>query len=315
MVSLLLELFIWALGGTEVADPVRDLFLYVPEAVLRRQAHRLGLRVVGLHKSQMVTELARVIPPDELEKLLDEHRYAGRGTIHWFRPTLQGEPQTLSPNELKSRLARACEADPFVRDLRPPLSERPQVVNAKVLSPTKIIIQFAHEELRTRLIEYEIREEPETVFSRMVVRVGSIYFECRANRDKSLAMAMDMSEVFGFDDAGALILDDQMIGQLIDALQGVLISAKHKHQAGDYDTTEVVVSPQVGDLRLSSQYLGGLASEPGRRKRVSFPFPPGSAQRITVEIYTRTGTLWFRSYVNEQVIDYVFSKVRDIARI
>lgn len=296
-----------------MANQVRDLYLYVPERILIDFCKSHEISTTGVRKLQLAEQLVKVINAAELEQFLDIHRYAGMGSVVWFQPTRNGEPIDLNSEELVTSLRKYCGADPFAEDLRPRLERRPKVINAKLLSGNKLMIQMAHLEMRPRLSGFEIQEVEETDFSRLIIRKGSLFFEARARREKALQMAEDISSAIRCTDSGQIIFNDAEMNELITYLDASVIAAKHKHVSGDFDTTEVVVSPELGDLQASSQYTSSLNALESRRKRIQFDCTfNGDVIRVRAIFYPRTGNLVFRSYVDERVLDYVFEGVKQI---
>ncbi len=292
---------------------IRDLFLYVPEPVLRNLCKEHGIKTSGLKKLQLAEQLVKGIETQEYESILDQHRYAGRGSVVWFRPTRNGDTFTISDTELRNHIRNYCNGDPFENDLTPELDRHPKIISSRFLHNDKIIILMAHIELWPRIVGFEVQETEETVFSRLIIRQGSLFFEARASQYKAVLMAEDIAAALDCTDIGQITLGDDGMNTLIDRLGASTIAAKHKHNSGDYDTTEVVVNPQIGDLRDSSQYSNELSGLEGRRKRVSFDCTFGSeVVAVRAELYPRTGNIVFRSYVDERVLDYVFETVRQI---
>ncbi|MFC2010773.1 hypothetical protein ACFLUR_00575 [Chloroflexota bacterium] len=296
-----------------MADQLRDLFLYVPDPILTGLARTHGIKTAGLRKLQLAQQLAKAINSTELEQLLDAYRYGGRGSVIWFRPTMNGEPITLSNAQVREKLRVYCSGDPFGEDLKPELERRPKVVNAKLLASDKVLVQMAYLEVRPRAVGFELKEEEETAFSRLVIRKGSLFFEVRAGRDKAVQMAGDIATAVGCEDKGQIVFNDSEMNNIIAGLGASVIAAKHKHPSGDFDTTEVVVSPELGDLQASSEYTLGLGILEGRRKRVQFTCTFGSdIISVRAELYPKTGNVVFRSYIDERVLDYVFERVKQV---
>ena len=54
----------------------------------------------------------------------------------------------------------ACDGNLFTNDIRPILEEHPKIVTAKWLSSGKLMIQMAHLQLSTRIIDFTLRSVP-----------------------------------------------------------------------------------------------------------------------------------------------------------
>jgi hypothetical protein len=298
-------------GGIDniMADDVRDMYLYIPDKKVTELAKKFGVSL-DLHKAGMSRELVRLMPPQELKKSLNEYRSAAKGAVHLYE--IKWEKQLkLTKQDVCELITKAYGPNIFKEERHPKLSEKPQVINAIVLEENKIMLQLAYLETLTRLVQYELIDEDQIVFPRMIIRLNSLYVEAHAGKSKSDQMVKEMVNILGAEREEHLSITNDVIEGFIEALEGKLILAKHKNTVGDYDTTEVLVSPAIGDLRLSEEYNTRLAHEPVRKKRIVFKLDPAS-DRVIIDFFPQAGTIWFRSYAEKRVVDYVFSQIAAI---
>jgi hypothetical protein len=294
-------------------DQTRNLFLYVPEPILRSICRGKKISIIKLRKLGIVQKMITEINSEEISKLIELYRYGGRGSVSWFIPTKNGKNVNITEEQIIDKVNKYCGNNPFEEELRPELDSHPKIISGKRLPDGKILIQMAHQEIRPQIFGFDITEEEQTKFSQFLIRRGSLFFEARTSRTKATEIADDIAQALGYDDSGQIKLSDVELKNLITELNAITISAKHKHPSGDFDTTEVVVSPQIHDLETSAAYLNGLAKLEGRRKRLGFDFKTDEGTiNVKIEVYPKYGVVVFRSYVNERIIDYVFQAIKKV---
>lgn len=295
-------------------DLVQEIYATIPLNVLKSICREINISVSGKNKIDIARILVESLGSSKALRVLDEFRYAGRRAVSWFKVSSHHADNLFTVKTIREKLIASCGENPFSEMLKPKLSDEPKIVFAKVFSKEKVLCQFAHIEKRMLIIDYEFKEVDETVFISSCIRLSSLFFEFRISSERAKKIAPLLSKYLTLTMPTKIELTDTELNQLIDKLYGRLVIIKKKHLSGDFDTTEVVAAPRVRDLRNSNQFKqDGYSGLPTRKEVILFPFTfQGTTEDIKVQVNPVTGSFWFRSYVREQVIDYVFSKVKEV---
>lgn len=294
-----------------MSNLVRELNENLSLSVLNKIAKEHNISVFGMKKSDIAKAVVDSLP-EKVRQLLDDFRYAGRTAVSWFKVFPPEVGGLGSVQKLRKTLIAFCGNNPFKQMLKPKLTSKPVIVFGKIFSKQKMMCQFAHLETREAIINYEPKEVEETVFTYSFIRLPS-FFEIRASSVRAKRIAQLFGDCFDVPELKTIELDDGKLNDLIAKLKGELVVSKKKHTSGDFDTTEVVAAPNL-DLKKSRQFKTRYSKLPSRRQVILFDFKEKKKKikNIKMQINPTTGSFLFRSDVPEQVIDYVFSKIRNI---
>ena len=128
------------------------------------------------------------IPQDKLEELAADWLYAGQTSTTWV---LFGDGSSLEAEQVKKVLREQRGKDPFTEDARPSqVTPVPQLVDARQLSESKIVLTFA---VRSRLTTVLHNFEPVDVMSDeffvAVLRLDQGVLEIRASHERAKLLA------------------------------------------------------------------------------------------------------------------------------
>lgn len=262
---------------------------------------------------------------EDVNELLIKYRYAGRGSVSWSIPTNihtddneSGEEIRLTKEDIERLIISNTNSNPFNADIRPLIDVKPALNRSRWLRDDLLNLEFVYAD-RTQMVEenYEIKEIKPTRRASILIRIlgSSFIFESRANFNKALllhGMASDMLNV----DSEILNFDYNDVESLKMILNAQKKAARHKMLAGDFDTVEVTASPIVQDLDDSEEYKTYFDGDELRKARYRFKYVSNTGAQTDVTMYiSHKGSIWFMSDVPEEVIEYVFSGIREVKRI
>jgi len=291
------------------------LYSGTPLDVLKDICRRNKIKFSGKNKLELANAIVENMNNPAVVQEVDEIIYAGRRAVSWFVIDDTKNRQKTTANIVKKTLERKLNPSLFKTVLNPTLTEKPQIILSKVYSKNKIMCLFAHSEIRPAYIDYEVKELKYTMYTSSFIRISSMCFEIRTNPFEAMSIAEHLCMLLDSGPAECITLTENDLDQFINKINGHLHAVKKKHTSGDYDTTEIVAAPTTPDLRNSQQFLkNGLSKLPTRNEVISFPFRYNDSDEvlITISVNPVTGSFWFRSYVREQVIDYIFNSLKQI---
>ncbi|RKX91686.1 MAG: hypothetical protein DRP84_11225 [Spirochaetes bacterium] len=293
--------------------PLRELHFFI--------ANKTGEEPRGyITKEALITkieELANKNPEiiQDVKELLIRYMFAGKGSVSWSIPS---ETIEFSKEDIENLIVKKSEGNPFVEELRPPITSKPALNKAFWLRDNLLKLEFVYAD-RTYFIEenYEIREIRPTKRAAILIRLLNTLFviESRASFAKSVHLHKMVADILDID-TYILEFTDEEIENIKTCLNARKKAARHKRLAGDFDVVEVSAAPTIDDLDESDEYQNLLSGDELKKARYKFTYALAEGRSLDVTIYiSKRGSIWFVSEVPEEVIDYVFSCVRKIKGI
>lgn len=96
----------------------------------------------------------------------------------------------------------------------------------------------------------------------------------------------------------------QRLGAVLDTYRG------RSSAQSDIDTLQLAKSPECPDLSASAEFQE--LSDGYEPASVDFVFAHPQAGNVRLRVSTVNGSIWFRTAVTEDIIDYVFDVVRQV---
>lgn len=302
---------------------LKEILMNVPVDVIRFFAEKNELLVNGQNKDEMVESLVHSASKSdklqELESIASEYRFAGRTAIDWY---VCLEPNIMQLGEVEERIVERFSTDAFTYGrLRPPLSKDPKLIFANIdRDRNQILLMFAYNgPMRRILVNYEPRVDYPTFFDYAVLKFNPFTIEVRANFNMSKRIKNVILSILGLKEdifKRLEIIGDDNTEKLRQRLDAYVQLARHQGIIGDYDWIEVLADAESGDLSNSEHYQREIAIAPSKRKILTFDhtYSFGLTERVTLEINTEEGRIWFRSAVGEEVIQRVLEQVLAISK-
>ena len=292
--------------------PIRELHFYISRKV-GEEPKGYTTKDALVDKLEKITKTAHDF--EEIRKLLIKYKFAGKGSISWSKPS---DESSLTKEELQKKIKENLERDPFSEELRPQLTNVPRLNKADWLRDNLLKLEFVYSD-HPYLIEenYEFREIVPTRRTAILIRILNSPFvvESRAPFSRSIHLHKTVSEILGID-TEILDFSDIDVQRIKFRLNAKKKAAKHKKASGDFDTVEVVAAPHIDDLDTSSEYSGSLSADELRKVRYKFVYETLDKNKMEVTIHiSNKGGIWFVSEVPEEVIEYVFSCIREIKHL
>ncbi len=267
----------------------------------------------SLRKMDIIKAIEQKMYPkskNKIDELIIRYRFAGKTPISW---SMSKEPVSYSREEIEKLLKRKG-TDPFTTELRPVITLEPQLNKASWLDTEHLFLEFVYYD---KEFTYEEDYQPKTIRPQKrttaIVRLLNSPFviESRANYRISNTLHEKVAELLKIK-SELLRFSNVEIDNLKNQLHAMKKGAKHKMSGGDYDTVMVSVSPTIDDLDDSLQYQQDLQQE--KMQDANFQFHASNiATPIDVSIkISSKGSIWFTSIVPEEVVDYLFSCVRQV---
>jgi hypothetical protein len=252
---------------------------------------------------------------NQVNHLIRNYKFAGRSSISWSIPERTEKELSLTEEKLEELIQQQAGTDVFEHEIKAPITSKPALNRASWLEQNKLLLQFVYagapyfEE-----IGYELEEIQPTRRANALIRLpdGSPVIECRANSKIVSALHGEVSSLLNTH-TQVLAFSNGDIASIKNRLKAKKQSAKHKKLAGDFDTVDVKASRSVNDLDDSGTYQNLLGTDALQRVRYTFSFKPTDGSDLDVTIYLNNkGNVWFVSEVPEEVIDYVFSNIKEV---
>lgn len=275
--------------------------------------------IVNLTKDQIIEKVDNLVTGNisletELNNLLNEYKFAGRGSVSWSVPN---EEVDFSSLDIEQVLLEKFGVNPFKEEVKPEIKRQPSFNKAEWLDndKTSLMMEFVY-----GLQPYFVEEDYELVKITPMRRVNafikitesSFFVEIRASVQKAATLHKMVSNILGIKTINVEFseIDIRRIKENLDAHKR---TAKHKQHSGDFDTIAFVASPTLACLDDSPQYQDLSDSGEVREARFEFEYkyPTGVKLNVSFHISSK-GSVWFQTSVPEEVIEYVFSTVKSV---
>lgn len=278
-------------------------------------------------KHELIQRLYKEVSRSRLIKAADDYIYAGRTSLTWFRfeKLASGFFRRAS---LKNLLRAICDGqDPFVKPRRPELAENPEIISARQYRHNKARILMAMRGPERRVfLNYEYRSVAATIFTNTMLDTKRNIFEVRANAYDARKIARWFSGRLKASQGNPREIDDFSLSQLTitqtdlvtlkQKLAGILDEYMGKETTPSiYDTKKFTKSPACDDLWVKPSFQRDIRGLDPRRWVIIFASPFDAGEKVRLEVSTKLGSFYVRSYVSEGVIQYVYEAVLSLKGI
>lgn len=293
----------------------KDLREYIPKDRIVKLIEKHNVKYPkSADWDEVLQIVANAVKQSDLTELVEQYRFAGRCAVIWY--TTEGGTDRFDKRSVINAISKHATNKVFDQEIRPKLSEEPQLNRAYEIGNGLVFLEFVFEGKPSAVAEnYEVRTYRPTIRVNGCIRFGSLFVEARTSYHFAPKIAGKVFEILG-GRGQKITLDDQELDDLIKKLKARLKIAKHKKNQGDYDTLEVTAAPTVEDLNKSKQYISDFQGEESRKKLIYFKHNTSlGEEEVSLEIRPQAGSFWFRSFANEDEIQHVFQKVREVKGI
>lgn len=290
----------------------KDLREYIPKDRIQKVIEKHNIKYPkSADWDEVLQIVAKEVKQTELTELVNQYRFAGRCAVVWYGT--ESRNVGIDRKTTIAAISKHATSKVFAQEIRPKLSEEPQINRAYEMGDEMVCLEFVFEGKPNTVAEnYEVRTYRPTIKVNGCIRIGSLFVEARTSYHFAPKIAGKIFEILGVN-GQKITLSDEDLDRLIKKLNGRLKVAKHKENQGDYDTHEVTAAPTVDDLNKSDQYISDFGGRESRKKLIYFEHDTSlGKEEVCLEIRPQAGSFWFRSFVNEDEIKYVFQKVREV---
>jgi len=306
-------------SGNEVVRKKKlEMLRHIPGYVLKDLAEKHGLPKYG-KVEELRERVAESISLEEIEDIYERFEDAGNVTIHLFKFDKSSVSKLRNESELNSLLKDHGLEDRFGKKKDIKLTSKPQIVLVELTSESKIKVKLEAkgETITKRNAETrEIISFPPLVSSTALIHTDTGLVEVGA-RGRSLARYIcdELARIFndGREYQG-LNFDEHDLEKIVDwaaTLRNVTIKP---------------LSGRISSLRITAAKDSDLRNEEIYREReryigecirtgiyIQYEWSSGGkGQKVGLQINSRQGKIFFKSWVSEEVIDDVLSRIKEI---
>ncbi len=299
----------------------KDLKGHVPLAKLAKFVSQQDdtVSVTNLTKEQVLEKVDSLVTGDialetEINSLLKEYKFAGKGSVSWSIPTEKFKWNSL---KIESILLEKFGINPFEKEVKPEVKRKPSFNKAEWLDNEKTLLMM---EFVFGIQSYFIEEDYELVEVTPMQRVNafikitdsSFFIETRTSIQKAVTLHTMISNILSIKTTN-IEFSDTDIKKIKENLEAKKKTVKHKQHSGDFDTVALVASPAIECLDESTQYQDLSKSGDVKEAKFEFEYEGINGLKLIVSFHISTrGSIWFQTSVPEEVIEYVFSTVRSV---
>lgn len=305
--------------------PLRELHFFLKDITGKEPISYTTKEALIVYLENLIENDSKLL--EKVNELVIKYKNAGRGSVSWSIP--KKENKQSEENSSKGFKNKNCDkkefitnliikknsVNPFENEIRPSIGKKPSLNKCEWLRDDLLKLEFVYAD-KSQFIEedYEIKEIFPTRRASILARVcdSSIILESRASFNKAKILHEMTADMLG-EEYEILDFSLEDVEHLKTFLNAKKKSARHKKSAGDFDTVEVTLSPILDDLDSSKEYKDYLHDDELRKAMYKFGYITDTGSEMDVTMYvSNKGSLWFVSEVPEEVIEHVFSGIREI---
>jgi len=276
----------------------------------------------SMRKEEIIDRLFEDIDHDELEEISKDYIYAGRTSVSFWKYTPEENTEkTIEKGNLPKILKLMCDGEnPFEIERRPAITETPQIISAKFINDDLCRIKFVSRgKPRTIPIEYELETIYTTIFADSILDLKNRIFEVRTEYKNANKTAEHFFNILnkhkGYEHGfRQIVIDLNTVISLKSELNGGMRDHTGKVQSGKsiYDSVKVKGSPIIEDLWNEDEFQKDIEGMYTTSSGIRF-ISPVTADRVTIEVSTKSSSIFFKSHASEQDIKFVCDKLIGIS--
>lgn len=296
-----------------------ELLKIIPGYELELLAREYGIRRSGVSIEELRKMIAEVVPYEKIEEIYTRYEDAGNVTIHLFKFRKENVGNLSNEDSLLEMLKRYKMEDRFKKRVKIKLTSEPKIVFIDLVDGR---IKIKLEAKGSLIIKRDADTRKIIKFSPLVSSVAFIHtdtglVEIRVRERKYAKKVCEkLAEIFNNgEECEPISLSDDELEKIIEwahtlrnatikPLQG-RISSLRVTAARDSDLREEKVLDKIGELV-------GDYTKSGVYVQYNHQFSNGRELRVGFQINSIQGKIFFKSYVSEEVITHVLSKIKEI---
>ena len=266
----------------------------------------------GATKLEYVNVLTSQLSDAQIEELAGDMLYAGQTSVTWIR---LGDGDPIDANVLAQAIQEVVGDDPFSKSLRPTVTTRPKLVEAKVRDDGKFVLVFVvSKHVRTIVSNFTLETVHEDHFFLAVIRLDEGVVEVRASHDRARTLANTLLAELAAEldtELTLLAITEDELAALKEELGAKLHRYRGKDAKGSpIDIQDLYKADDCDDLDAEAVFKDQVKD--CQAVQVLWAFDYDGAREVKLQVSTRNGSVWFRSAVPEEVIDHVFQRLRAV---
>lgn len=275
----------------------------------------------SMRKDEIIERLFKELDRDQLEEISKDYIYAGRTSLSIWKYTPEENTENRIENgNLPEILKFMCDGqNPFEIDRRPEINETPQIISAKMLDDSICRILFVSLGKAKKIFEgYESRIVHDTIYINSLLNLNLRTLEVRTEHSAAIKTAEtffnNLNKHKGFEHGFSQIeIDLNTVIKLKGELHGGMRDHTGKVKSGNsiYDSKKVKASPEI-DLWEQLEFQKDIEGMDTTSSGIRF-ISPLTGDRVTIEISTKSSSIFFKSHVSEQDIKFVCDKLIGIS--
>jgi len=263
--------------------------------------------------------LAETVPLEKIEEIYEKFEDAGNVTIHLFRFNRDHIINLKDDNKLLELLKDSGLEDVFRKKKDVKLTSESQIVFIDTINgKIKIKLEARGETITKRDAETrKIISFSPLISSVAFIHTDSGLVEVRVrNRRYAKRICDKLAEIFNNrEDYQQIDFNEEELEEII-TWTTTLRNATIKPLSGTISSLRITAA-QGSDLRNEEKYreiekIIGDSIRTGVYVQYEHTFFDNKKLRVGFQINSQQGKIFFKSYVNEEVIDYVLSKIKEI---
>lgn len=276
-----------------------------------------------MNKDAIIDILHSKLNDDKLREISKDYIYAGKTSVSLWKYTIESDAKLiLNKSNIAETLTKLCEGKkPFEKDLRPDLTNDPQINSANFLNESTCRIQFVSKGAPKRGFEgYDHKTIDTIIFTNAILDFDSQLLEVRTDsRTAKKAAKIFFAKLNKLDDANythkQFEIDLNQAIKLKEAVNGYMSDHSGK-EIGDekpYGKMKMSKSPVVPDLWEDDRFQADRKSMDTTSLRIQFASPFDKDGTVSIDVSTMQSSIYFRSFASEDDINYVFEKLMSLS--
>ena len=291
---------------------------YIPKFFLIDLARKYGIPS-SIKISELREKLAEKASIEEIEEIYEKFEDAGNVTIYLFKFDKENVEGLSDPKTLFGFLKNRGMENVFKKKRHLKLTSEPQIVFVDVInSKIKVKLEAKGDPIIRRDAESRrIISFSPLITSTAFIHTDSGLVEVRIrNRRYARKICEKLSEIFnGGKDCNQIKFDEKELKEIIKWAE-TLRNATIKPLSGAISSLRITAA-QGSDLRNEEKYkeiekIIGESIRTGVYIQYVHEFGENKILKVGFQINSQEGKIFFKTRVNEEVVDYVLSKIKEI---